>query len=95
MTIKEPKWSSCENSKGIINDYHNAESFNIDRPVKTGMQVMAKYGQSNVSLVITKINPNGNFTATIQGFSPMNISHPADLKEDDEVLIDREHICWT
>ena len=55
---------------------------------------MAKYGQSDVRLLITKINPSGDFIATVLGFGPINIKPPSDLSEGNEVLIDREHICW-
>lgn len=93
MPIKESRWSTCK-PKGIIIDYPSAKSLNYDSPVNIDMKVVAKYGQNSVNLVITKINPNGDFTATVQSFGPINISPPSDLSEGDEVLIDREHICW-
>ncbi len=93
MLIKKPNWGTCK-QPGVIADDSNVQLLSPDSPVQTGMNVVAKYGQSDVSLLITKINPSGDFIATVHGFGPINIKPPSDLSEGNEVLIDREHICW-
>jgi hypothetical protein len=62
--------------------------------VTPGMNVTGRYNDLIVSLQIKSEVSEGKFLATVLSFDPVLASRPGDLAEDDDVLIDREYICF-
>lgn len=95
MTNKRPNWNKCSGPfiGSRIQQWPNLEPFTPGISVEVGMTVAAEYGKNLVCLKITKILGDNEFEAKIECFEPINVTPPRDLKEDEIVIIDREHIC--
>lgn len=62
--------------------------------VKAGMHVVARYNNLDMHLRVTQSENRDNITAEVMYFEPVLADKADTLAEGDEVVIDREHICW-
>ena len=92
--MKSVKWQDCAYEDMAIGNYLGKMP-NPDDPVTPGMQVCARYKDLDVHLRITSQiqDQEGFFAATVLYFEPVGAPTPDDVKTDDEVRIDRQHIC--
>ena len=92
METKKIKWDDCKGVH-ISQDHTQNKSFQWNAPIKSGMNVSAKYSGLYVYLTVVEILPNNEFIATVCFFEPVSAPRPHDLSVGDSVLIDLKHIC--
>jgi hypothetical protein len=85
--MKTVDWGKCKNNGTM-------DTLDPCSKIITGMQVSARYGNSDVYMDITDDTKDDIFLAVIKFFEPVNIDPPKDLAVGDIVQINRENICW-
>lgn len=93
--MKTIRWQKCV-CHGSIDESSpkNSKMLSPNNPVTPQMHVTGRYNDLDVHLRINAETKPGVFSATVMYFEPVLSPKPDDLFQDDEVFIDRDHICW-
>jgi hypothetical protein len=91
--MKNVKWQDCE-TWGATHNNPSQNPILGDGEVTSGMRVCAHYKNLYVYLQIKSQIQEDVFAATVLFFEPVDSGKPHDLDKEDEVIIDRKHICW-
>jgi hypothetical protein len=92
--MKTINWESCK-TPGVFSNtlLKNGRLPLPTDPVKPNMKVHAKYKGCGIFLKIIEETTPDIFKASVTNIRSSGKERPNDLSLDDEVSIDREHIC--